>query len=132
MIYDPSRYIARVSIDGKIRSIQVLGEDMSGEMKVQMYGADMPCVIQNEREFESSKHMRPPKVVDTSDLVLSPMPGTLIAFSVEEGDKVELGQELCVVEAMKMQNVIKAEKDGVVEEVNVKAGDSVAVDELLI
>ena len=132
MIYDPSRYIARVSIDGKIRSIQVLGEDMSGEMKVQMYGADMPCVIQNEREFESSKHMRPPKVVDTSDLVMSPMPGTLIAFSVEEGDQVELGQELCVVEAMKMQNVIRSPRAGVITKFFVEEGSTLVTDETIM
>ena len=60
------------------------------------------------------------------------MPGLLTRLMVAEGDIVEAGQNVAIIEAMKMQNVIKAERDGVVEEVNVKAGDSVAVDELLI
>ena len=51
--------------------------------------------------------MKEPPVVDTSSMVLSPMPGKLISYAVEEGDTVELGQELCVVEAMKMQNILR-------------------------
>ena len=74
-----------------------------------MYGADKQCLVQSPREYELSKHMLPPKVVDTSDFVLSPMPGTLISFSVKEGDQVEVGQELCIVEAMKMQVRNKAD-----------------------
>lgn len=60
------------------------------------------------------------------------MPGTIISTSVEAGDTVVEGQQLCIIEAMKMQNVLKAEISGVIDQVNVKAGDSVAVDELLI
>ena len=53
-------------------------------------------------------------------------------MNVKPGDKIVDGQVLLIIEAMKMQNVIKSERDGVVSKVNVKAGDSVAVDELLI
>lgn len=105
---------------------------MSGEMKVQMYGADIPCLIQDENEYEMSKHMHPPKAVDTSDLVLSPMPGTLISFSVSEGDTVEAGQELCIVEAMKMQNVVRSPRTGVIGKFKVGEGASLVTDELLM
>jgi propionyl-CoA carboxylase alpha chain len=105
---------------------------MSGEMKFQMYGADIPCLIQNEREYELSKHMHPPKVLDTSDLVMSPMPGTLISFSVNEGDRVEDGQELCIVEAMKMQNIIRSPRTGVIGNFYVGEGASLVTDEIIM
>jgi len=60
------------------------------------------------------------------------MPGAIVSVHVQPGDKVVDGQQLIIIEAMKMQNIIKAEKDGEVETVTVKGGDSVAVDETLI
>ena len=60
------------------------------------------------------------------------MPGAVVSVSVQEGDSVIDGQELCILEAMKMQNVIKCEKSGKIKSVKVKAGDSVTVDQLLI
>ena len=105
---------------------------MSGEMNIQMYGADMPCLLQSPREYELSKYMHPPKVVDTSDFVLSPMPGTLISFSVKEGDHVELGQELCIVEAMKMQNVLAATRDATVKTLLAEKGATLAADQPII
>ena len=76
--------------------------------------------------------MAPPKKVDQAKRVTSPMPGSIVSVSVEVGDTVTDGQELLVVEAMKMQNLIKAQVDGKVKKVLVKAGASVAVDQLLI
>ena len=105
---------------------------MTGEMKVQMYGADMPCVIQDENEYEMSKHMHVPQEVDTSDLVMSPMPGSLISFSIQEGDTVEVGQELCIVEAMKMQNIIRAPKSGVITKFNVGQGSTLVTDQVIM
>ena len=60
------------------------------------------------------------------------MPGAIVSVSVTPGQKVVDGQELLVIEAMKMQNIIKAELDGEIKAVHIKAGDSVAVDEILI
>jgi propionyl-CoA carboxylase alpha chain len=76
--------------------------------------------------------MAPIVKIDTSKSLLSPMPGAIVSVSVVPGQTIVDGQELCVVEAMKMQNILKSEREGVVKSVNVKAGDSVAVDELLI
>eukprot|EP00980_Cylindrotheca_fusiformis_P016457 scaffold4903_cov125-Cylindrotheca_fusiformis.AAC.4 len=130
--YDPTRYVADISIDGEMRSIQVLNEDMTGELNIQMYGANMPCVIQSEAEYEMSKHMHPTKTVDTSDLVMSPMPGSLISFSVNEGDRVEVGQELCIVEAMKMQNIVRAPRAGVIGKFNVEQGAALVTDQVIM
>ena len=60
------------------------------------------------------------------------MPGLLVSMSVNEGDAIEEGQILCSVEAMKMENVFRAEKKGKVKKVNVAAGDSLAVDDVII
>lgn len=76
--------------------------------------------------------MPEPKKLDHAKNIISPMPGAIVSVSVKPGDKVVDGQELLVIEAMKMQNIIKSEVEGVIESVNIKAGDSVAVDEILI
>jgi propionyl-CoA carboxylase alpha chain len=99
---------------------------------MQMYGADMPCLLQSEREYELSKYMHIPKEVDTSNVVMSPMPGTLISYAVKEGDSVEIGQELCIVEAMKMQNIIRAPRQGVIGKCRVDANSSLRADEIIL
>jgi propionyl-CoA carboxylase alpha chain len=68
---------------------------------------------------------------DTSRMVISPMPGLVVSMDVAEGEEIKEGQVVCVIEAMKMQNIIRAERDGVVKKVGAKAGDSVAADDVL-
>ena len=68
---------------------------------------------------------------DTSRLVVSPMPGLVVSMDVKVGDEVKEGQVICVIEAMKMQNILRAERDGVVKTLGAKAGDSVAADDVL-
>ena len=99
---------------------------------MQMYGADMPVLLQSPREYELSKYMHEPMIVDTSSMVISPMPGTLIKMSVEEGDHVEIGQELCIVEAMKMQNIIRSPRAGMIGKCFVPEGASLRADETII
>ncbi len=69
---------------------------------------------------------------DTSKMVLSPMPGLVVSMDVEMGQEVKSGEAVCVVEAMKMQNIIRAEADGKVKAINAAPGDSVAADEVLV
>ena len=76
--------------------------------------------------------MAPVVKIDTTRSILSPMPGAVVSVGVAAGDKVVDGQELCIIEAMKMQNIMKSEREGVIKSVSVKAGDSVTVDEILI
>ena len=76
--------------------------------------------------------MAVPQKIDYAKRIMSPMPGAIIEVLVKEGDTVHDGQQLCTIEAMKMQNILKAEVEGKVKKVHVKGGDSVAVDELLI
>jgi len=95
-------------------------------------GNNVELSVLDERQYQFVHHMPEPVVLDHAKSIISPMPGAVVSVLVQPGDKVVAGQQLCIIEAMKMQNVLKAEKDGVVEAVNVKAGDSVTVDELLI
>jgi propionyl-CoA carboxylase alpha chain len=69
---------------------------------------------------------------DMSRFLLAPMPGLLTRLHVSPGDKVEAGQPLAVVEAMKMENILRAEKAGTVKAANYAAGDSLAVDATIL
>jgi propionyl-CoA carboxylase alpha chain len=69
---------------------------------------------------------------DLSRFLLSPMPGLLIRVAVAEGQEVKAGEELCVVEAMKMENVLRAERDGRVAKLHAAPGDSLAVDQVIL
>jgi propionyl-CoA carboxylase alpha chain len=60
------------------------------------------------------------------------MPGMVVKVNVEVGDEVQEGQALCTVEAMKMENILRAERRGIVEKINAGAGDSLAVDEVIM
>jgi len=77
--------------------------------------------------------LMPEKVApDTSKFLLCPMPGLIVSVAVREGDEVKAGQPLAVVEAMKMENILRAEKDATVKAVKAEAGDSLAVDAVII
>ena len=69
---------------------------------------------------------------DLSRHLLSPMPGLLVSIAVGEGQEVKAGEELAVVEAMKMENVLRAERDGRVAKLCAKPGDSLAVDQVIL
>ena len=79
-----------------------------------------------------AKHLIEKIPPDLSRFLLCPMPGLLMRLDVGAGDKVEAGQALAVVEAMKMENILRAEKAGVVKSVNAKPGDSLAVDAVIL
>jgi propionyl-CoA carboxylase alpha chain len=75
----------------------------------------------------------PDKVAaDTSKLIVSPMPGLVVAIPVTVGQEVKTGETVAIIEAMKMQNILKAERDGVVKAVSAAAGDPVAADDVLV
>jgi propionyl-CoA carboxylase alpha chain len=85
------------------------------------------------RRAASLLQMMPPKAAaDTSRLVLSPMPGLLAAIVVAEGQEVKAGEALAVVEAMKMENVLRAERDGTIAKLCARPGDSLAVDQIIL
>lgn len=100
--------------------------------KLLHHGAVHDVVVRNDLETKYARFMKPKPKVDTSNLLLCPMPGMLISVAVEVGQHVELGQELAVVEAMKMQNVLRSEKKGVIKAIKHVAGASLKVDEVIL
>ncbi len=84
------------------------------------------------RAAELARHMQEKAPPDLSKYLLCPMPGLVVSIAVAEGDRVEAGQPLAVVEAMKMENILRAEKAGTVARVHARPGDSLAVDQVIL
>jgi len=95
-------------------------------------GVQAPAYVYTEREAELVALMPVKVPADMSKFLLCPMPGLVKAVHVSEGQDVKAGDNLAIVEAMKMENILKAERDGVVKKVNAKAGDSLAVDAVIL
>ena len=77
-------------------------------------------------------HMPEPKLPKAANALLSPMPGLLVSIAVEVGQEVRVGEELAVVEAMKMENVLRAERDGVIASIEADPGDGLEVDQTIL
>jgi propionyl-CoA carboxylase alpha chain len=95
-------------------------------------GIQAPTRVYTEREAQLAALMPERAAPDTSKLLLCPMPGLVKAIHVAEGQEVKTGEALCVVEAMKMENILRAERDGLVKSVKAKPGDSLAVDAVIM
>ena len=95
-------------------------------------GVNYTAQILLPRAAELLGRMRPKPAADLSRHLLSPMPGLLVSLAVREGQAVKAGEELAVVEAMKMENVLRAERDGKVTKLRAKPGDSLAADQVIL
>jgi propionyl-CoA carboxylase alpha chain len=95
-------------------------------------GAEINARVISPRVADLMKHMLYKPPVDMSKFLLSPMPGLLVKLSVTEGQEVKEGEELAVVEAMKMENSLLATQDGVVGNVQAQQGQSLAVDQIIL
>ena len=95
-------------------------------------GAIHKVSILPSRIAHLTQHMLEKIPPDLSKFLICPMPGLLVSLNVAVGDAVEAGQPLAVVEAMKMENILRAEKSGVVKQVNAAAGESLAVDAVIL
>lgn len=112
-------------------TVQYFGASELG-FQLRFKGLDQHIIVRSLKEHDLHKHMQKPPVLDTTKSVFSPMPGTLISISVTPGQRVEEGQAVAVIEAMKMQNSLKAPRSGVIKAVHKKAGAALKVDELII
>ncbi|MFC3677545.1 acetyl-CoA carboxylase biotin carboxylase subunit [Ferrovibrio xuzhouensis] len=95
-------------------------------------GAELDIAVRTPRAAELARLMPEKLPPDMSKYLLCPMPGLVVSIGVAEGEPVKTGQALAVVEAMKMENVLRAERDGTVKKVNAKKGDSLAVDQVIL
>ncbi|XP_053163811.1 propionyl-CoA carboxylase alpha chain, mitochondrial isoform X4 [Hemicordylus capensis] len=121
-----------VTVDDVPRTVQCLSRDASGNISIQFLGTVYKLRILTKLAAELSKHMPEKVVEDTTSILRSPMPGTVVTVSVKPGDMVAEGQEICVIEAMKMQNSLVAAKTGKVKAVHCKAGETVGEGDLLV
>jgi propionyl-CoA carboxylase alpha chain len=96
------------------------------------YGANAEVYVRSPLAHALSKIVPPLRVRDMGRVIASPMPGALISVAVSEGDEVEEGQEIAVMEAMKMQNVLRAPKKTTIKKVCAKAGDTLALDQIIV
>jgi len=122
--------LLRANINGRVVISQV---DLMGQhIHIFHQGLKKEVLVVSPRLAELNKHMLIREKPDTSKLLVSPMPGLLVKLSVKVGDTVKSGQDIAVIEAMKMENNLCATNDGVVLNIPVNEGDSLAVGELIV
>ena len=95
-------------------------------------GGILDVMVLTAHQAHLQKFMLSKKAADMSDYLLSPMPGLLVSVAVEEGQDIRAGDQLAVVEAMKMENVLRAERDGVVKSIEAEVGQSLEVDQPIL
>ncbi|HYG29154.1 MAG TPA: acetyl/propionyl/methylcrotonyl-CoA carboxylase subunit alpha [Allosphingosinicella sp.] len=128
--WQPGQALLKVLIDDRKRIVQVARRDR--EWRLTARGASYIASVLPPHVAALGVHMIEKAPPDLSRYLLCPMPGLLTALHVGEGDRVEAGQPLAVVEAMKMENILRAEKAGTVRKVDAKPGDSLAVDAIIL
>ena len=126
----PGQPVWTGTVGGEEVSVQVRPVLNGVHLSYRGAAADIRVYTEAEATLVS---LMPEKVAaDTSKLLLCPMPGLVKAIHVQAGQEVKAGDALAVVEAMKMENVLRAERDGTVKKINAKAGDSLAVDAVIL
>jgi len=128
--WTPGHGLAHIRIDGEPLVLKV-GKASNG-FRIRTRGADMKVAVYTPRQAELAALMPEKLPPDTSKLLLCPMPGLIVNVQVEEGHEVQEGQALCTVEAMKMENILRAERKGIVKKINAGPGDSLAVDDVIM
>jgi propionyl-CoA carboxylase alpha chain len=88
--------------------------------------------IRSKIANDLSSYMLEKIITKDTKIIKCPMPGLIVSIDIEEGQSVEYGDKLCIVEAMKMENIIRSETSGVIKKIHCKEGDSLATDEVMI
>ncbi|MGR3426207.1 MAG: acetyl-CoA carboxylase biotin carboxylase subunit [Sagittula sp.] len=128
--WTPGQSLAWMTVDGAPLVLKV--DKITQGFRLRTRGADLKVHVRSPRQAELARLMPEKQAPDTSKLLLCPMPGLIVKIDVEEGQEVQEGQALCTVEAMKMENILRAEKKGVVSKINAGPGDSLRVDDVIM
>ena len=126
----PGQPLLEGVLDGK--SIAVKIAPQTEGYLVRHRGVRLNVLVCTPMAADLHKRLPEKEKPDLSKLIISPMPGLVVSVDIELGQSVQEGEGVCIVEAMKMQNIIRAEADGTVKAINVEAGDSVAADAIMI
>ncbi|MEL6783548.1 MAG: acetyl/propionyl/methylcrotonyl-CoA carboxylase subunit alpha [Pseudomonadota bacterium] len=126
----PGNPLLLATIDGEPIAVKVAETAAGYELRYR--GATVQADIMSPRIAELNGFMIEKVPPDTSKQLLCPMPGLVVSIAVGEGEEVQEGQALATVEAMKMENILRAERKGVVAKIHATQGDSLAVDEVIM
>ena len=126
----PGQRLLTATVDGRHRIVQV--RRVGREWELQTRGRTHRVQVLDPHVAALAKHMLDKPPPDLTRLLLAPMPGLLTRLDVAIGDKVEPGQPVAVMEAMKMENILRAPKAATVKSTPAKAGDSLAVDQIIV
>lgn len=128
--WTPGEKLAEMRVGADICRFKV--ETVPGGYRLRHRGIDLAVMVLTSRVAELAALMPEKLPPDTSKFLLCPMPGLVVKLHVAVGERVDEGQPLAIVEAMKMENVLRAQKSGVVAKIPVSEGDSLAVDEIIM
>ncbi|WP_092262306.1 acetyl/propionyl/methylcrotonyl-CoA carboxylase subunit alpha [Bradyrhizobium sp. Rc3b] len=128
--WKPGDPVWQGTIDGHFVAVQA--RPIANGIRLAHQGVEVPVYVWTEAEAASARLMPVTTASDTGKKLLCPMPGLIVSIAVSEGQEVKAGETLAVVEAMKMQNVLRAEQDGTVKKVHASAGATLAVDALIL
>ena len=128
--WTPGEPVWQGRIDGNLIAMQVRA--IPNGIRLAHQGYEVPVNVFTEGEAAAARLMPVTSAADTGKKLLCPMPGLVVSIAVSEGQEVKAGETLAVVEAMKMQNVLRAERDGTVKKIHAAAGATLAVDALIL
>jgi propionyl-CoA carboxylase alpha chain len=128
--WTPGNPLARLAVGGVPLILKVT--PATSGFRIRTRGADLRVHVRTPRQAELAALMPVKVPPDTSKFLLCPMPGLVVRINVAEGDEVQEGQALCTVEAMKMENILRAERRAVVKRLNAAAGASLKVDDIIM
>jgi propionyl-CoA carboxylase alpha chain len=128
--WSPSEPLMHAKVDGQAIVVQI--DAVGSGWRLIHEGGQAEALVLTPRQAELYALMPVKAAPDTSKFLLSPMPGLLASVAVSEGQEIKTGEVLAVVEAMKMENVLRATRDGTVKTLHAKAGDSLRVDQKII
>ncbi|MDD1516597.1 MULTISPECIES: acetyl-CoA carboxylase biotin carboxylase subunit [Bradyrhizobium] len=128
--WKPGDPVWQGTIDGQFVAVQA--RPIPNGIRLAHQGVEVPVYVWTEAEATSARLMPVTTASDSGKKLLCPMPGLVVSIAVNEGQEVKAGETLAVVEAMKMQNVLRAEQDGTVKKIHASAGATLAVDALIL
>jgi propionyl-CoA carboxylase alpha chain len=128
--WSPGEPLFHAKVDEQVTVVQI--DAIGSGWRLILEGGQADVLVLTPRQAELYALMPVKAAPDTSKFLLSPMPGLLASVAVSEGQEIKAGEALAVVEAMKMENVLRAARDGTVKTLHAKAGDSLRVDQKII
>ena len=124
--------VMQLSINDQIEFAKIDKIHNFNKYSITVEDCSLDLIVSSPDTAKLFDYMPEPKYEDLSKMLISPMPGLIKDISVKKGQKIKKGEQIVIIEAMKMENILKSEKDCLIKEILVKEGDSVSADEILI